>query len=292
MPIAKLNDIEIFYDTLGEQNKETVLLISGLGSPLTAWKDSFCQLLVEKGFKVIRFDNRDTGLSSFITHGETSMEVTISHLQQGRVPKNAYQLQDMAKDAIALLDWLKIDKAHVIGRSMGGIIAQIIAKDYPDRTASLTAIMSTSQKPNLPKTKPEIMALMLRPYTDVKTNPELYYSQKIEFAKAIAGSCFPIDEREERQHLERDIARAPQANVLGHICAMSQYIYDEEALSRINVPTLVVHGTEDPIFSIECGSAIVDVIPHARLLSIDGLGHNLPNAVNTLVVETFLEIIQ
>lgn len=289
MPIARLNKIDLCYDIMGDENSETVLLISGLGSQMTSWSSSFCQELVDKGFRVIRFDNRDSGLSTFIEYDVNNVTELIDLLQQGKYPKNAYKLVDMANDAICLLDELKIEKVHVLGRSLGGVVAQIVASDFPERIKSLTIIMSTSLNPALPQAKAEVMDLMLRPMPSFKENLNLYLDQRLEFIKAIAGSRFPIKIEEEKENILKDLQRAPSANILGQICAMALTSYDLNRLQKIKTPTLVVHGSEDSIFPVACGKDIANSIANACFMEIEGMGHSLPNELNTLVIDAFMK---
>ncbi|SHE78219.1 alpha/beta fold hydrolase [Pedobacter caeni] len=288
MPIAKLSKIDLFYDIMGAENSETVLLISGLGSQMTSWSYSFCQELVDKGFRVIRFDNRDSGLSTFIEYDINDVRELIGLLQQGEYPKNSYKLMDMANDVISLLDELKVEKVHVFGRSLGGIVSQIVASDFPERVKSLTIIMSTSLNPTLPQTKAEIMGLMLRPMPSFKEELNLYLDQRLEFVEAIAGSRFPIKIEEEKENILKDLKRAPSANILGQICAMTLTSYDLNQLQKIKTPTLVVHGSEDSIFPLACGKDIANSIPNACFMEIEGMGHSLPNDLNTVVIDAFM----
>lgn len=289
MPIAKLNKIDLFYDIMGDENSETVLLISGLGSQMTSWSYSFCQGLVDKGFRVIRFDNRDSGLSTFIEYDINNVSELIGLLQKGKHPKNAYNLMDMANDVIALLNELKMERVHVLGRSLGGIIAQIIASDFPERINSLTIIMSTSLNPTLPQPRAEVMQLMLRPMPNFKAELNLYLDQRLEFIKAIAGSDFPIKIEEEKEKILKDLERAPSANILGQICAMALTSYDLNRLQKIKTPTLVVHGSEDSIFPIACGKDIANSISNACFKEIEGMGHSLPNDLNSIVIDAFMK---
>lgn len=289
MPIAKLNKIDIFYDIMGGENSKTILLISGLGTQMTSWSHSFCQELVAKGFRVIRFDNRDSGLSTFIECDIKDVGEMIGLLQQGEYPENAYKLADMANDVISLLDELKVEKVHVMGRSLGGIVAQIIASDYPERIESLTIIMSTSLNPTLPQPKAEVMSLMLGPMPNFKEELELYLDKRLQFIEAIAGSGFPIKIEEEKENILKDLQRSPSANVLGQICAMALTSYDSDRLKKINIPTLVVHGSEDSIFPLACGKDIANSIPNAYFMVMEGMGHSLPNDLNTMVIDAFIK---
>jgi pimeloyl-ACP methyl ester carboxylesterase len=153
MPTAKANGIDIAYETYGEPHNPAVLLINGLGSQMTRWPNAFCEMVAAAGHHVIRFDNRDVGLSTWFKAGDH------------------YRLEDMAADAVGLLDALKIKAAHVAGVSMGGMIGQVVAADHPERTLSLTSIMSSSGAPNLPQSTPEAMAVLTTPAPDPKADP-------------------------------------------------------------------------------------------------------------------------
>lgn len=184
MAIAQINGIEICYDIWGEGNKKNILLISGFGSQMIRWSESFCRLLVDNGFQVIRFDNRDVGCSSRIENEAKTAEQLMAILQSGRMPIGAYTLLDMAKDAIALLKYLQIEKVHVAGRSMGGIIAQILASEYPQYVESLIVVMSTSQKTDLPQTAPDVMQMLLAPLPDFRDRTEGIFPKETSFCEA------------------------------------------------------------------------------------------------------------
>jgi pimeloyl-ACP methyl ester carboxylesterase len=194
----------------------------------------------------------------------------------------------MADDVINLLDELKVGKVHVFGRSLGGIVAQIIASDYPERVKSLTIIMSTSLNPTLPQPEAEVINLMLRPLPYIQDNPDLYFEKRLEFVKAIAGSGFPIKMEEEKENILRDLQRSPSAHILGQMCAMALTVYDRDRLEKINMPTLVVHGSEDSLFPLACGKDIAASIPNARFMEIEGMGHSLPNDLNEIVINAFM----
>lgn len=291
MPFAKFNNIEIYYEILGAQNTENVLLISGLGSQMTSWSESFCEALVQQGYRVIRFDNRDSGRSTHIQTGAGSATDLMLHLQQKQVPENAYTLLDMAKDTIALLDFLAIERVHIFGRSMGGIIAQLIASEFPKRVLSACMIMSTSLRPGLPQAQPEIMQMMLAAMPDYYTHRQEFIEKRLQFIKAIAGA-FKIDRDEEIKKIDLTMQRAKPANILGQVCAMALTSFDEERLKRIDVPCLIVHGTEDPVFPLACGADIAQLIPQATLLTIEGMGHTIPGALNDKIIKAFSSIIK
>ncbi|ETT47853.1 alpha/beta fold hydrolase [Paenibacillus sp. FSL H7-689] len=164
MNMLKVNGIELIYDSYGSETDETILLIVGLGTQMIRWTVPFCEILAARGYRVIRFDNRDTGLSTHFNHHNTlDFEAIAKTLVSGQLPVIPYTLDDMTDDTIGLLDALGIKNAHVVGRSMGGMIAQLVASRYPERVLSLTSIMSTTGNPELPPTSPDVMALMTRP---------------------------------------------------------------------------------------------------------------------------------
>ncbi|MGQ9723431.1 MAG: alpha/beta fold hydrolase [Candidatus Jordarchaeum sp.] len=191
MPKANANQIEIEYETIGNPNSKPLLLIAGLGSQLLAWSDTFCGSLVNHGFFVIRFDNRDVGLSTkFKDAGMPNLAEINAAYARGEIPEVPYTLEDMTDDAIGVLDALNIDRAHICGASMGGMIAQILAYRHPSRVLSLTIIMSTTGNPTLPQAKPEIMAQFFAP---VPSEREAYIEEMIKRDRLVYGS-FDFDE--------------------------------------------------------------------------------------------------
>ena len=282
------NGISICYEQFGEENKECILLISGLGSQMTRWNLDFCQKLVNKGFRVIRFDNRDAGKSTFIEQKVADVGQLMQLLQQRKVPENAYSLMDMAKDAIGLLDALKIDKVHIVGRSMGGIIAQVLAAEFPERVLSATIIMSTSLNPELPQTAPDVMEMMMQKVPDFKT--EAFRENRLKFAKRISGSLIPFDEDGEWQTLVEENQRAAPAQTLGHITAMILTGFKPERFDKIKVPTLIVHGTEDLIFPLACAEDLHARIKDSKLLKIEGMGHEIPMLLNDKIVNLISDL--
>jgi len=289
MPIARLTPINLFYEIRGEENKETIILIAGLGSQMLSWSSDFCEQLVEQGYRVIRFDNRDAGLSDFSTLKISNKEELISSLQQGIIPDGSYRLQDMAQDVIGLMDYLKIDKAHIFGRSLGGIIAQILASHYPSRVASLTLIMSTSLRPNLPQASTEVMEVMLAPTISFSENRSAYIAKRLHFIQLISGKQEVIKELEEK-NIILEAERAPAAHTIAQICAMSLTTFESIRSKDIKVPTIVIHGTDDPIFPIACGQDIANVIPRAVFLPIAGMGHTIPATLYEPIIKSFMDL--
>ena len=277
MPKAYINDIEIAYETIGDPNSKPLLLIAGLGSQLLAWSDEICEILANNGFFVIRFDNRDVGLSTkFDSAGIPDMLEIAAAYTRGEIPKLPYTLEDMADDAIGVLDALNVEKAHICGASMGGMIAQIIAYRHPSRVQSLIVIMSTTGNPTLPQAKPEIMAQFFAP---VPSEREAYIEEMVKRDSLIYGN-FEYDEIQGREYRTKEYDRSyyPEG-IARQMAAMAVPGNIQPKISAIKAPTLVIHGRKDPFNSVEAGKEIASTIPGAELLLLDGMGHSFPHDV-------------
>lgn len=276
MPTATSNGITLTYETQGDPAGVPVLLIMGLGLQLTSWPEAFCQKLVERGFHVIRFDNRDSGLSSKMDHlGHPSLLLSfIKNLLH--LPLSAgYTLDDMAKDAVGLLDALGIERAHIVGASMGGMIAQIVAGNYAERTHSLTSIMSSSGRRGLPgPTSAARHALLSQP-----ANPRDLQCVVDHLAKTfrvIGSPAYPAPEAQLRERLTAAIKRNMNpAGTVRQLVAIAASGDRVELLKSIKVPALVIHGVQDPLVPIACGRDTARLIPGATLREIEGMGHDL-----------------
>jgi len=276
MPIADANGIRIAYDEFGDAAHEPILLIAGLGTQRIRWTAPFCSGLAASGYRVIRFDNRDTGGSThFAECAAPDLSALVATLMAGKRPDIPYTLLDMATDAVGLMDALKIDRAHVVGRSMGGMIAQILASEFPARVRSLTSIMSSTGNPALPQAAPDVMAMMLRPAPDPRMDREAFVVHRLAFARRIAGTKF--DEAAHRAIIlaELDGGHDP-AGAARQLAAMVTGGDRRARLATIKAPTLVVHGTDDPLILPECGKDTAASIPGAVYLPIDGMGHDIP----------------
>jgi len=287
MKTVRINRTELCYEIFGEEHDESIFLISGLGSQMIRWEDSFCKSLSEKGFRVIRFDNRDSGCSVF--HPEKTLDFNrdireiFSSLQEEDIP---YSLMDIAEDVTGLMNHLNIEKTHIAGRSMGGIIAQLLAAHFPERILSLTVIMSTSLHPALPPSDPEVMKMMMQPSADPVSDTDRYIREKLAFAQKISGSLYPVDPDTETELIEREISRSSGSSVfLRQVIAMGTMQYNPEIFRKIKAPTLILHGTEDPIFHPDCGKDLAKSIPGAELILIEGMGHSLPRDLFDFIVE-------
>lgn len=287
MKILKVNGIDLAYDSYGNDNDETILLIAGLGTQMIRWTIPFCEMLVARGFRVIRFDNRDTGLSTHFSHHPTlDFEALAKTLMSGQLPDIPYTLHDMADDAIGLLDALGIKKAHVVGRSMGGMIAQLAASSYPERVMSLTSIMSTTGNPDLPPTSPEVMSLMTRPAPNPMEDEEGYLAHSLVLAKRITGTGYPFDANEYRSLIREEVQRAYDPGSIGRQIAAIAVSGDRRAqLAKVTVPALIIHGMDDPMFVPACGKDTAQAISGSEFMLLEGMGHDMPPQLFEIIAD-------
>ncbi|QHW34865.1 alpha/beta hydrolase [Paenibacillus rhizovicinus] len=279
MNILNVNGIDLAYDSFGNENDEAIILIAGLGTQMIRWTDPFCRLLAARGFRVIRFDNRDAGCSAHFDHYQAlDFGALAAALMSGQRPDVPYTLDDMASDAIGLLDALSIDRAHFVGRSMGGMIAQLASSTYPERVRSLTSIMSSSGNPALPQTSPDVMATMTTPAPNPFEDEAGFLAHSLNFAKRIAGTGYPFDEDAYRALILEEVRRAYDPGSVGRQIAAIAVSGDRRPrLATIQAPALVIHGMDDPLFVPACGEDTASAIPGAELMLIDGVGHDLPS---------------
>jgi pimeloyl-ACP methyl ester carboxylesterase len=272
---ARANGIDLCYEIFGDDSAEPMLLIMGLGAQMIHWDDDFCRQLAARGFRVIRFDNRDIGQSSKLTGGKRLGPVELLKLRFLKIPVAApYRLHDMALDVIGLMDALGIKSAHLVGASMGGMIAQEVAISFPQRVRSLTSIMSTTGNPKLPPPTREAAAVLMAP--PPKTREE-YFERFAQTWKVLRVGSFPQDEALDRSRAERTFERGLNpAGVARQLRAVLASGSRKERLASVKAPTLVIHGTVDPLVPPEGGKDTAASIPGARLLMIAGMGHALP----------------
>lgn len=278
MPHATANGIQIAYDTFGDRASPALLLIAGNGAQLLFWDVAFCELLTKAGFFVIRFDNRDTGLSTkFDAAGTPDFMAAIQAAMAGKPVASAYSLEDMADDAVGLLDALGIAKAHICGLSMGGMIAQVLAYRHPKQVLSLTIIMSCTGNPETPQGKPEALTAVLAPPPDERN---AYIEHNINTWRKIWSPGFPFEEERARAFMENSYDRSyyPQGMVRQNVAIIANGDR-RPSLASITAPTLVIHGADDPLIPAAAGSDTARAIPGARLLILDGMGHDLPTGV-------------
>jgi pimeloyl-ACP methyl ester carboxylesterase len=286
MPKAEANNIEIEYETFGDPTSKPLLLIMGLGAQMIKWDVEMCEKFAESGFYVIRFDNRDVGLSTkFDEAGEPDLMKLFMAFQRGEKIEATYTLNDMADDAVGLLDALIIEKAHICGASMGGMIAQVIACRHPSRVLSLTSIMSSTGNPDLPQPKPQALQVLIKP---VPEGRDAIIEDGVNRLRIIHGTGFPFDEKKARELVEASYDRSNyRPGYTRQLAAVLATGNRKAALSSIKVPTLVIHGKDDPLMPAVGGKDTAEAISGAELLIIEGMGHSLPPEVWPRLLDAF-----
>ena len=280
---AQGNGIEIVYETFGDPSDPPLLLVMGLGMQLIHWDDELCELLASRGFRVIRFDNRDAGLSTQIDARVPNMARAMAGLKV----EAPYLLDDMAADTIGLLDHLGIDAAHFVGASMGGMIAQSVAIGYPERVLSLTSIMSTTGERRVGRPKLRVWGVLAR---RAPRDKDAYVEYFVRIFKLIGSKGFPSDEGRIRELAAASYERAHRpAGTARQLAAIMASGDRTEKLRRVQVPTTVFHGRADPLVPFRAGRATAEAIPGARLVAIPGMGHDLPREVWPRLVDEIAE---
>ncbi len=283
MPRLKANGIEIEYETFGDPKAAPLLLIMGLGAQMISWEEAFCSQLADRAFHVIRYDNRDSGLS---TKMESAGEPDLLAAFGGNATP-AYQLDDLADDAVGVLDALGIGAAHMVGASMGGFIGQLVAINHPDRVLSLTSIMSGPGGRDAVAPAPEGAAVLM-------TVPPPTREGRIEHGmwirRVLAGAGNPFDEDVERKRVERAYDRSYYPVGTGRqLVAILAAHGRLERLTKVNVPTLVVHGLDDLLMPVENGRLVAAAVPGARLVEFETMGHNVPERFWPQILDAIAE---
>jgi pimeloyl-ACP methyl ester carboxylesterase len=282
--VAAVNGVEIAYETFGDPADETMLLIMGLGVQMLGWDEELCRMLAGRGYRVVRFDNRDVGHSTKV-HGGPRPDVMAAIA--GDVSSASYLLEDMADDCAALLDELGVERAHLVGASQGGMIAQTVAIRHPERVLSLTSIMSTTGDRAVGQPHPEaIPALLTRPPGD--------RAGFIDFVvgawKVIGSPGFEADEEALRARAGASFDRGIFPDGTGRqLLAIVASGDRSEGLRRLDVPTTVIHGTDDILVDVSGGKATAAAIPGARLELIEGMGHDMPRQLWPRLVDLITE---
>ncbi|MGQ0846995.1 MAG: alpha/beta fold hydrolase [Sporichthyaceae bacterium] len=268
--IVSINGFDLCFEVRGADSDPPVVLVMGLGGPMIWWDDEFCDQLAARGFRVIRFDNRDTGRSAA---REGVGRIAKSYL--GRDPNLAYSLEDMATDVVGLLDHLELDSAHVVGVSMGGMIAQTLAIAHPHRVRSLTSIMSTTGNKRVGWVAPRILRHMFDKWPP---GEEAYVSRSLEGFSRIASQRFlATNLARQESRARRTYARGlnPQGT-MRQLAAIVAAPDRTAALRGVTVPTIVIHGTADPLVHVSGGRATARAVPGAELVLVPGMGHDMP----------------
>lgn len=268
--------IELFYEDRGDPAHDVILLVMGLGAQMTLWPDELVAALVGDGFRVIRYDNRDIGLSQKMEGARApGLAMQVLRKKIGFPARVPYTLKDMADDGIGLLDALGIARAHVVGASMGGMIAQLMAVHHGDRLASLTSIMSTTGNGKLPQAEKHAMEALIAPLTSMEE--EALVAHGLNIAKNIGSPGYPFDPEQQRERVLLNMRRSVYpAGLPRQLAAIIDDGCRRSRLARVTVPTLVLHGEADPLVKLEAGEDTARHISGSRLVTIPGWGHDLP----------------
>ncbi len=280
MPKIRANGIDIEYESFGRQGGPTVLLIMGFAAQLTMWPVAFCEGLAAKGFRVIRFDNRDIGKSTHLAHlGAPNVQEAMTKMMTGEPVIAPYQLDDMATDSVGLLKALDIPQAHIVGASMGGMIAQIVAAKHPHSTRSLVSIMSTTGNRSLPQGKPEALAAITQPPASNSREDRIAAGMKAW--RVIGSPGYPATDDELRAAVARDVDRVPYdpAGIARQLVAIVAAPPRNEILKNVCSPALVIHGADDPLVPVEGGKDTAASIPGCKLVIVPGMAHDFTNAI-------------
>jgi pimeloyl-ACP methyl ester carboxylesterase len=292
MPQLRANGIDIEYESFGRDNDPLILLIMGLAAQLIFWPESFCEGLAAKGFRVVRFDNRDIGKSTHFTdRAPPDFRELFQEVTAGRTPETPYALTDMASDALGVMSALGVERAHIVGGSMGGMIAQLIAINHPERMKSLTSIMSTTGRRDLPAGDPAALAVLAK--GPASLSREDLIENGITVRHTLAGPGFPESEAEIRALVERVVDRAPYdpAGVTRQWAAVVVAPPRNVLLAKVRCPALIVHGDSDPLFPVAVGKDAAQSIPGAELFIVPGMGHAVPQSLAPVLVERIGDLV-
>jgi pimeloyl-ACP methyl ester carboxylesterase len=286
MPKVDVNGVHLEYETHGPQSGDPVLLVHGLGRQLVSWPAGFIQGLTDRGHRVIRYDNRDVGLS-WRAPGDFSLMRHLQSLAMDPSTEPPYRLHDMALDAVGLLDALGIERAHLVGVSLGGMIGQIVAAEHPGRVSTLTSIMSTTGAASLPQTRPDVAAILFAPPPD-PNDFDAIIERNVLIWRAIGSPAYPADETALRDRIVHEVRRAYfPVGTARQMAAVMAGPDRREACRRIAAPTLVIHGREDPLVPVQGGEDTAAHVSGAELMLVSGMGHDLPPEL----IPSFLEAI-
>jgi pimeloyl-ACP methyl ester carboxylesterase len=275
MPQAKANGIQIEYESFGRDGDPLILLIMGFAGQLIFWPEPLCDGLAAKGFRVVRFDNRDIGKSTHLD-GLRALDAwaLLAEVMAGKQPEVPYTLNDMARDAVGLLDALGVERAHIAGASMGGMIAQLIAINHPERAKSLISIMSTTGRRDLPPGDPETLSVLFRPPKSLSRDDLIEASILVQ--NALNSPGFPSTEAQIRATAERRTDRAPfdPAGLARQTAALIAAPPRNALLEEVRRPALVLHGGDDPVVPVAAGKDTAGSIPGAELIVVPGMSHD------------------
>jgi pimeloyl-ACP methyl ester carboxylesterase len=275
MPQIRANGIDVEYESFGRESDPTVLLIMGFSAQLTLWPVALCEGLAARGFRVIRYDNRDVGKSThLVDKGAPNIGMLMAQAASGQPVDTAYTLNDMADDAAGLLGALSIDRAHIVGASMGGMIAQLVAANHAGKTKSLVSIMSTTGRRDLPPAKPEAMAALMTPPASDSREDRIVASMRTW--RAIGSPGFAASDAELRADAETNVDRVPYepTGIARQMAAIIAAPPRNDILKTVRAPSLVIHGVDDPLVPIHGGRDTHASIPGAEIIEVPGMGHD------------------
>jgi pimeloyl-ACP methyl ester carboxylesterase len=286
MAQAQANGIRLEYELSGADDGPVLLMIHGVGAQLVRWPQPLCQAFERAGFRVLRFDNRDIGRSTHMNQAPVpDLAAVVEARRQGREPELPYTLSDMAADTVGLLDALGIARAHVLGVSLGGMVAQVMAIEHRARVRSLNLFMSQSGNPDLPGSEPEAMAILSKRAPDPQDDREGYLCHQVELNRSLGSPDYPAHETELRAFATLAAERAwNPAGPARQLAAARGAADRRPALGTLAVPALVVHGVEDPLIPVEHGADLARALKGAWLLEVNGMGHDLPAELTELFV--------
>ena len=286
MAHVQTNGITIEYELAGPAKGPVLLMIHGLGAQLVRWPQALCERFVQAGFRTLRFDNRDVGLSSHMDGAPVpDLGVVVEARRQGLDPELPYTLSDMARDAVGLLDALGIEAVHVLGVSLGGMIAQVVAIENRHRVLSLNLMMTQSGNPDLPPSNPDAMAILAKRAPDPREDREAYLSHQVLLNRTLGSPDYPAPEAELRNIAAITADRAWNPTGQARQLAAARGATDRRPqLRALSVPALVIHGVDDPLVPAACGADIARNIKGAWLLEVNGMGHDIPAELIDLFV--------
>lgn len=291
MAQAQVNGVTLEYEISGPETGMPLLLIHGVGAQLIRWPPSLCDRLAEAGFRLLRYDSRDIGLSTHMDDAPIPNLAAITAARlNGREPELPYTLSDLAADAAGLMAAVGIPAAHVLGVSLGGMVAQQLAIAHPHKVLSMTCIMTQSGNPELPGARPAALAKLSAVAPDPKADREAYLQHQVELNQNLGSPDYPTPEPELRRMaaLAADRAYNP-AGAARQLAAGRGSADRSSELRKLSVPTLVIHGAEDPLMSVVCGEDLADSVPGAWFLRINGMGHDLPEQLSGIFVAAIAE---
>jgi pimeloyl-ACP methyl ester carboxylesterase len=292
MPQVRANAIDIEYESFGRVGDPLILLIMGFAAQLLFWPESLCEGLAAKGFRVVRFDNRDIGKSTHLTdRAAPDMRELLTEAASGRQPQVPYSLSDMADDAVGLMGALGVGRAHIVGASMGGMIAQLVAINHPDRTKSLVSIMSTTGRRDLPPGDPDALAVLAKPPRS--SSREDLIDNGIQVRHALASPGFAQSEADIRAFVERVVDRAPYdpGGIARQLAAIIAAPPRNELLKAVRRPALVLHGDSDRLLPVAAAKDTAESIPGAELVVVPGMGHGFPESLVPILLKDIGDLV-